>query len=911
LARATITVSSDGCSTVSPPWRFGARRRLLDAMLRALIVATSVLVHAPPVHTQTRSAPDPVDALVRQLEQIINAQDRAAFPALFDATVSEDLVTQHGFDLFLPGAVRTALFERSRGPLEGVPAGDGFRLVIEFFMETPGRARIVTAGVDIRRPRGGDAASWRISSIDSMSAIDGLYKLRLNPAALSVRNLELRSEDVIVSLQDGLLYRVECEPGVTGMVLVGRGELRFSPASATERGQLRIFAGTESLAAPFETAYIRINPGEYAEHVATATVSDAATDSRMARRAQDIFNRQSPKSFAVDVSDMSRDTWHLLPAGDDFLAEVDTRRHDTLTYLRSNQQAEDVSLFRRDDRKTIALYPSVAKLAARGRFYSEDSSREYDVLDYAITASVEPQRQFLRGRARLSMRIRSTAVPTLMVRLADALVVSSVSSVEYGRLLHLRLDGQNMIAINLPRPLQQDSDLTLVIEYAGRLESQNLDIDTVQGEVPSTAGQTPEPKYLLSNRSYWYPQNPISDYATGSLRIAVPNDYRVVASGEPVTADASSEDPVSGQTGRTFAFQSNQPVRYLAFVTSRMTRVAERTIDLSSESAGAGSDRMTVTVDTNGRLQSRGRSLLQPAEDILRFYTSITGDAPYASAALAVTESELPGGHSPAYFSLLNEPPPATAPTWRGDPAAFDGFPEFFLAHELAHQWWGQAVGWKNYHEQWLAEGFAQYFAAMYAQKTRGERVFSDMLRQFRRWALDQSSQGPVYLGYRLGHLKSDLRVFRALVYNKGAAVLHMLRLLLGDETFFRGLRLFYEDRRYQKAGTEDLERAMEIASGRVLDRFFDRWIYNADVPRISYRATIAGRSVTVEFEQAGQTVFDIPVTVRLVHTNGQTRDIIVPVTDKQVTRSIQTDTPVREVQINRDSAALAEFDER
>ena len=880
-------------------------------MRRALIVVTCVLLTATPALAQSRPAADAVDALLRQLERVINAKDRVAFPALFDATVSKDLVTQHSYDLFLPGAVRTALFERARGPLEGVPAGDGFRLVIEFFMETPGRARIVTAGLDIRRPPGGDAASWRISSIDSLSAIDGLYKLQLNPVPLGVRNLELRSEDVIVSLQDGLLYRVDCELGVTGMVLIGRGELRFSPASATERGQLRIFAGTESLTAAFETAFIRIGPHEYDEHVATATLSDAAADSRSARRAQDVFTRQAPKSFLVDVGDMSRDAWYLLPNGDDFRADVDTRRYDTLTYLRSNQQAEDVSLFRLDDRKTIALYPSVAKLAARGRFYSEDSSREYDVLDYSVTASIEPQRQFIRARTRLSMRIRSTAVPTLLVRLADALAVSSVSSVEYGRLLHLRLDGQNMIAINMPRPLQQDSDLTLVIEYAGRLESQNLDIDTVQAEAPSSPAQTGEPKYLLSNRSYWYPQNPISDYATASLRLTVPSEYRVVASGEPVAADGAAPDAAAGPSGRTFAFQANQPLRYLAFLASRMTRVAERKIDLSSESAGAGSDPMTITVDTSPRLQSRGRSALQVADDILRFYTSLTGDAPYASAALAVMESDLPGGHSPAYFSLINEPPAGTAPTWRGDPAAFDGFPEFFLAHELAHQWWGQAVGWKNYHEQWLAEGFAQYFAAMYAQKTRGERVFVDMLRQFRRWALDQSAQGPVYLGYRLGHLKSDLRVFRALVYNKGAAVLHMLRMLLGDEPFFRGLRLFYEDRRYQKAGTEDLERAMEIASGRVLDRFFDRWIYNADVPRISYRSMIADRSVTVEFEQTGPAIFDIPVTVRLVLTNGQTRDVIVPVTDKQVTRSIPTDTPVRQVQINRDSAALAEFDER
>ena len=132
-------------------------------MRTAFIAVACVLLNATPALVQSRPAADPVDAVVRQLERVINAKDRTAFPALFDPVVSKDLVTQHSYDLFLPGAVRTALFERSRGPLEGVPAGDGFRLVIEFFMETPGRARIVTAGIDIRRPPGGDAASWRMS----------------------------------------------------------------------------------------------------------------------------------------------------------------------------------------------------------------------------------------------------------------------------------------------------------------------------------------------------------------------------------------------------------------------------------------------------------------------------------------------------------------------------------------------------------------------------------------------------------------------------------------------------------------------------------------------------------------------------------------------------------------------------
>ena len=136
----------------------------------------------------------------------------------------------------------------------------------------------------------------------------------------------------------------------------------------------------------------------------------------------------------------------------------------------------------------------------------------------------------------------------------------------------------------------------------------------------------------------------------------------------------------------------------------------------------------------------------------------------------------------------------------------FMNFPEFYVAHEIAHQWWGQAVGWKNYHEQWLSEGFAQYFAALYARERRGDQAFRDVMRQFRRWAMDQSDQGAVYQGYRLGHIKSDGRVFRALVYNKGASVLHMLRRLMGDDAFFRGLRRYYAENRFKKAGTEDLQ---------------------------------------------------------------------------------------------------------
>ena len=887
-------------------------------MVRFLLVLTCISLWAAPLTAQTQARePDPTDALVRKFERALNAADRPGLLALFASSVPEHQVQQFTNDLLVTGAVRTIVRERVRAPLEGAPPGDGYTLIIEFFIETAGKARILTTGMDVRRPPNGDLNSWRFVGAEGLTSVEGLYKIRVNTARpMAAKNLEVTSEDLVIALQDGTVFLVECDEGVTGLVLIGRGEMRFSPTSAAERGQVRLFSGSDTLTAPFEEAFVRLSPSDYQKRVSTASLTAGAPQERLTRRALEIFSREAHKSFNVDLQDLSSDTWHLLPPADDFLAEVDTRRFDTLTYSRSSAQAEDVTVFRRKDRRTLALYPSVAKLAARGRFYSDDALRDYDVLDYSIDATIDPEKQTIQGRARLAIRVRSTSLSNVFLRLNEALTVTGVTSVEYGRLLYLRIRGQNNVLVNLPRLLAQDSDLTLVVTYEGRIPSQDLDVDVIevsadeQEQGPPT--EVTDPAFLLSNRAFWYPQNPVPDYATASLRIVVPSGWTSIASGQPVPAPSVVSLRDILREGKLFEFKASEPVRYLAVVVARLTRVSEADIALPDTLASSsGIDRLTVAVEAQSSQRFRGRAVAQQTEDILRFFASVVGDVPYKSATVALLESDLPGGHSPGYFAVIKNPISMSNAAWRGDPATFEGFPEFFLAHELAHQWWGQAVGWKNYHEQWLSEGFAQYFAALYAQKTRGERTFIEMLRQFRRWSLSDSDQGPVHLGYRLGLVKGDVRVFRALVYNKGAAVLHMLRRLLGDDVFFSGLRRFYADRRYQKAGTEDLERALEAESGRVLDRFFERWIYGTDIPRVRYNTSLGDGTVKVRFEQAADLVFDLPVTVTLTYANGRTTDVVVPLTEAVVERSIPTTDLVRQVQVNRDSAALAEFEER
>jgi aminopeptidase N len=242
---------------------------------------------------------------------------------------------------------------------------------------------------------------------------------------------------------------------------------------------------------------------------------------------------------------------------------------------------------------------------------------------------------------------------------------------------------------------------------------------------------------------------------------------------------------------------------------------------------------------------------------VLAFYAERFGPSPYPALGLVVAEGETPGGHSPPGLVYLQERPPVLrGRSLPDDPANFSDLPGFFLAHEAAHQWWGQGTAPANYRERWLSEAWAQYSAALWVRGRLGEGPFRSMMDRMARWAVRYDSSGPIHLGQRLGHLKEDPRVFRAVVYDKGAWVLHMLRGLVGDEAFFAGARIFLERFRYAKAGSEDLRATLEAASGRDLRPYFDAWIYDTGLPVLLYSSrterSASGFRTTVDVRAQG-----------------------------------------------------------
>jgi hypothetical protein len=725
------------------------------------------------------------------------------------------------------------------------------------------------------------------------------------------------------------------------------------------------------------------------------------------------------KSFGLDLSDLSRDVWSLVPPYGDFLAEIHTGKYGTLTYARSANDAEDISLFDRRKRKNLSAYASQGRLATRGRFYSDSDQSDYAVTHYDINTSFEPEREWIEGRSVLRLRVRSHILGALTLRLADTLTVRSVSSPRFGRLLSLRVKGQNSVLVNLPEPLERGEELTLAVAYSGRLPTTNAEREVLalsgdaregrddDGQDPEQRFEViipPEPRVLYTNRSYWYPQSPVNDYSTANLRLTVPEGFGIVATGALASGSpVRMQRPGEAAAQMLSVFTATQPARYFAVVVTKLPAKVTDTVrpapvlptpdgpgsgqgsapasgatpastprvpltpslkpgPISGPSAsigiGPGSgaegsplltqamsvtsqivitggpppktdsapkpateqtaipepprlEDLQLTVTANPRQSGRLRQYAEQSSSILSTYAGILDDIPYPTFTLTLVDDPLPGGHSPAYFALLHQPLPTGNYSWRNDPVSFDRYPQFFLAHELAHQFWGDAVGGENYHEQWISEGFAQYFAVLYAERSRGKDAFEDVLRQLRRTATSYDRYGPVWLGYRLGHLQNDSRIFRALVYNKGALVLHMLRRLLGDEVFFRGLRRFYRDSRFKKVGTGDVRRAFEEESGRNLERFFEKWILESGVPRVVFTYTVvkadtAAPVLNVRLEQKGD-IYDFPVTIRVRYQDGRTEDIIIPVTERVIEKALPLKDAPRDVEINDDDAALIE----
>lgn len=205
----------------------------------------------------------------------------------------------------------------------------------------------------------------------------------------------------------------------------------------------------------------------------------------------------------------------------------------------------------------------------------------------------------------------------------------------------------------------------------------------------------------------------------------------------------------------------------------------------------------------------------------------------------------------------------------------YSWYSEWVIAHELAHQWWGNLITCHNWHHIWLNEGFASFCEALWADYTRGRTYYHNYMNSMR-----YLSGGTIFIQ----DTTDAWGIFSSIVYDKGAWVLHMLRHVVGDSTFFLILRNYYSDPRYAYgvAQTEDFQGICESTSGMDLDYFFQEWIYGTYYPKYRY---------SFISENVGGDYYDVFIHIDQTQTSNPTH-FTMPI-DLYVSSSIDDTTAV------------------
>jgi aminopeptidase N len=234
------------------------------------------------------------------------------------------------------------------------------------------------------------------------------------------------------------------------------------------------------------------------------------------------------------------------------------------------------------------------------------------------------------------------------------------------------------------------------------------------------------------------------------------------------------------------------------------------------------------------------------------------------------------------------------------------------IAHETAHQWFGDAVTERQWAHLWLSEGFATYFAALVTQHEDGDAAFRAEMRRIRDKVVASpvSAERPVIDTAETQYLK----LLNTNSYQKGAWTLHMLRGTLGDSAFFRGVRAYYLAHRDGTALSDDLRAALEASSGRQLGWFFDQWLRRPGFPELvtRWRYDAAARRVRLTVAQGARFApYRFPLDVEVVDASGRPHRTTVDVPAARET-TFELDTPLaappRAIRLDPDVKLLAKF---
>ncbi len=373
-----------------------------------------------------------------------------------------------------------------------------------------------------------------------------------------------------------------------------------------------------------------------------------------------------------------------------------------------------------------------------------------------------------------------------------------ISQIEVnGEAAKFERDGHELI-IHAPQTLSDDQPFTVAVTYSGVPGKGVPDFYAgfAQGWIRYDQGVfvASEP----NGAALWFPVNdhPL-DKATYTFEITVPHVYTVAANG--LLQDVQQ----NGDT-TTYTWESMYPMAsYLATV-----NVADFVVQ-SSE----GPNGLPIRNYFPSDISEQAVRAFSQTPDMIALYEKLFGPYPFEAYGAVVADTTLSFALETQTLSLFGR-----------EVAVGRSSPGIVIAHELAHQWFGDSVSLSNWQDIWLNEGFATYASVLWLESTQGRAAMNNELRSY--YSVLTGAVRPVPPG---SPPVDDL--FDTAVYLRGAWTLHALRLAVGDDVFFKIMRTYYDRYKYANASTHDFIDVAEEVSGQDLTTLFNEWLFQEHVP--------------------------------------------------------------------------------
>lgn len=864
-----------------------------------IIILSSLLVFCLFLIPQLPAQEESINDLISKIQDSLKIKDIPAYLENFFPEVrnEEEEKIRNLFDQFQIENV--ALFEAKRG----ISYGNEAKIYLKALFQNSYSVVIETWKLVLTKEK----QQWQIKEKNMVGEAKELYKIKIpSDKAEKVKLVEIEHVDIKLTFKDAILFYDNIPGFDTALLVIGNGHLYFSPSDPKERHQLELLYKKKFLEDRLNYAYLRFSNFFFKNNiriVVEKNEKELRVSEAEKNKAYSIFSKHYSRSFTIENS-LNGELLSFLPQGEEAVFEFDGRKIGKFTYIYSPFAEEEVNLYQWKGEKIISLYSPQIGENTRKIFFS--FGQMFDIKSYQIDIAFDPKKYYLSGKAKIEISPEVRYLDGVKLKFNPELEILRIFDEERRELFYTQDKLRKILYVYFFEPPHRGKMSSIEIFYRGKLIPPKQISDVITGpQFNETVINTPSKydTYLYSQSAYWYPSPPDEDYFKARLKIIIPPEYACISNGELIEKtrlnNVEKVEEIEKMGSAVYVFQTEYPLKYISFIVGKFTKVQEDSSPLP----------LKFFKSSDFRFQKK--ELLNQAKDILRFYESKFGPYPYEKLTIVQRGWPTSGGHSPASFIVLNELPqiPGKGRYLNVDsPVDFSRWKEYFIAHEIAHQWWGQCVTWKTYHDQWLSEGLAQFSSILYLREKYGDKVLSPILKKLSRWTEKKSEWGPITMGSRLSYF--DFEAYQSIVYNKTSLVLNMLMDFIGEESFFKGLRKFFIDHKYGVASTRDFIKTFEEISEIDLTLFFKGWLDSHALPgvRVSHSLQKKGGKYLLKFMVHQQRdLFVFPLWVEWTLNGNKIRKKLL-IDERTEKFDFELEDKPRKIKVNTNRAVPGKF---